>query len=130
MFTVSPDETVFNTITLMSDKNIGAVPVVENDEVVGMLSERDYTRKIALFGKSSKTTKVRDIMTSPITTIEPTHTIDQCMQLITDKRCRHLPVVQGSQIVGMISIGDLVNWTMNAQDAAIEQMESYIAGGY
>jgi CBS domain-containing protein len=128
--TVPPSETVFNAITLMSEKNIGAVPVVENDRVIGILSERDYTRKIALHGKSSKTTKVKEIMTSPTNTITPTHTIDQCMQLVTDKRCRHLPVVEGDKIVGMISIGDLVNWIINAQNAALEQMENYISGGY
>lgn len=130
VFTVTPDETVYNAITLMSEKNIGAVPVVDGGKVIGILSERDYTRKIALHGKSSKTTTVKDIMTSPTTTITPDYTIDQCMQLITNKRCRHLPVVKDEVIVGMISIGDLVNWTINAQNAAIEQMENYIAGGY
>ena len=130
IYTVSPSETVFDAITLMSEKNIGAVPVVKDGRVIGILSERDYTRKIALHGKSSKTTEVKEIMTSPTNTITPTHTIDQCMQMVTDKRCRHLPVVEGDTIVGMISIGDLVNWIINAQNAALEQMEHYISGGY
>jgi len=130
VWTVEPDQTVFDAITLMSAKNIGAVPVVEGNRVIGILSERDYTRKIVLHGKSSKTTTVRDIMTSPTTTVAPTATIDECMQLVTDRRCRHLPVVKDDQIVGMISIGDLVNWTISAQNAALEQLENYISGGY
>ncbi len=130
VWTVTPDQTVYDAIRLMAEKNIGAVPVVENTNVIGILSERDYTRKIVLHGKSSKTTTVRDIMTAPTTTVSPTATIDECMQLVTDRRCRHLPVVKDDQIVGMISIGDLVNWTISAQNAALEQLENYISGGY
>lgn len=130
VWTVTPDYTVYEAIQLMSERNVGALPVVEENKVIGILSERDYTRKIVLFGKSSKTTTVRDIMTAPTTTVAPTATIDECMNLVTDKRCRHLPVVKDNQIVGMISIGDLVNWTISAQNAALEQMENYISGGY
>jgi CBS domain-containing protein len=130
VWTVTPAHTVYDAIRLMSEKNIGAVPVVEEAKVVGILSERDYTRKIVLHGKSSKTTKVGEIMTAPTTTVSPTATIDECMQLVTNRRCRHLPVVKDDQIVGMISIGDLVNWTISAQNAALEQLENYISGGY
>jgi len=130
VWTVTPDQTVYDAIRLMAEKNIGAVPVIEETTVIGIFSERDYTRKIILHGKSSKTTTVRDIMTSPTTTVSPTATIDECMQLVTDRRCRHLPVVKDDQIVGMISIGDLVNWTISAQSAALEQLENYISGGY
>jgi CBS domain-containing protein len=130
VWTVTPDQTVYDAIRLMAEKNIGAVPVVDDNNVIGILSERDYTRKIVLHGKSSRTTTVRDIMTAPTTTVSPTATIDECMQLVTDRRCRHLPVVKDDQIVGMISIGDLVNWTISAQNAALEQLENYISGGY
>jgi len=130
VWTVTPDATVYEAISLMADRNIGAVPVVEAGRVVGILSERDYTRKIALKGRSSRDTKVREIMASPVITINTHATMDACMQLITRHRVRHLPVLEGEALAGMISIGDLVNWTMQAQSAALEQMENYIMGGY
>lgn len=130
VWTVSPETTVYDAIKLMSDRNIGAVPVVEGGQVTGILSERDYTRKVVLCGKSSRTTAVGDIMSSPVRTVEPTDSIEACMQIVSSKRCRHLPVVSHGKLVGMISIGDLVNWTISAQSAALEQMESYIMGGY
>lgn len=130
VWTVTPDAAVFDAISLMSNRNIGAVPVVDGSEVIGILSERDYTRKIALKGRSSKETKVREIMTCPVVTIAVDATIDCCMQMVTRQRVRHLPVLDAGKLVGMISIGDLVNWTISAQNAAIEQMESYIMGGY
>lgn len=130
VWTVAPDAAVFEAISLMASKNIGAVPVVEDSGVIGVLSERDYTRKVALKGRSSKETKVREIMSSPAVTISLDATVDCCMQMVTKKRVRHLPVLDGERLVGMISIGDLVNWTISAQNAALEQMESYIMGGY
>lgn len=130
VWTISPQATVFDAISKMAEKNIGAMPVVEAGQVVGLISERDYTRKVALKGKSSRETTVGEIMASPVVTVTPMTTIDACMQLITRQRIRHLPVVENGQLTGMISIGDLVNWIISAQDAALEQMESYIMGGY
>ncbi len=130
VWTIESRATVFEAITRMAEKNIGAMPVVDDGQLVGLISERDYTRKIALMGKSSRETTVGEIMASPVITVTPNATVDTCMQLVSRKRVRHLPVVEGDRLVGMISIGDLVNWTISAQSAAIEQMESYIMGGY
>lgn len=130
VWTIGPQAKVFDAITLMAEKNIGAMPVVDAGQVVGLISERDYTRKVALKGKSSRETTVGEIMASPVVTVTSATTIDACMQLVTRQRIRHLPVVEGGRLIGMISIGDLVNWIISAQDAALDQMESYIMGGY
>jgi CBS domain-containing protein len=130
VWTIESHATVFDAIRKMAEKNIGAMPVVDGGELVGLISERDYTRKVALMGKSSRETKVSEIMASPVITVTPTATVDTCMQLVSRKRVRHLPVIEDGRLIGMISIGDLVNWTISAQSAAIEQMESYIMGGY
>ena len=129
VWTVSPDTMVFDAIQLMADKNIGALLVTEHDRVIGVMSERDYTRKIALKGKSSKQTPVREIISGKVVSANPSHTVEDCMRLMTDHRVRHLPVLAGDEILGIVSIGDLVNWIISAQDAAIAQMESYISGG-
>jgi CBS domain-containing protein len=130
VWSIAPHATVFDAIALMAEKNIGALPVVEAGRLIGILSERDYTRKVILHGKSSRETTTREIMTSPVTTVGPATSIDACMQLITQRRIRHLPVVADGRLTGMISIGDLVNWIISAQSAALEQMENYIHGGY
>ena len=130
LWTVSPNSTVFDAIRLMSDKNIGALLVMEGRRLVGMFSERDYTRKVILRGKSSKTTAVREIISTPVISVEPQSTIEECMRLMTEHRIRHLPVLDGETVVGIISIGDLVNWIISAQDMAISQMEDYICGKY
>jgi CBS domain-containing protein len=130
VWSIAPHAKVFDAIALMAEKNIGALPVVEAGRIIGILSERDYTRKVILHGKSSRETTVREIMTSPVTTVGPATSIDACMQLITQRRIRHLPVVADGRLTGMISIGDLVNWIISAQSAALEQMENYIHGGY
>lgn len=130
VWTVEPNATVFEAISLMAEKNIGAVPVTDGGRLAGILSERDYTRNVALKGKSSRETRVSEIMASPVITIPADATIDCCMQLVTRHRVRHLPVLDNDRLVGMVSIGDLVNWTISAQNAALEQMESYIMGGY
>jgi CBS domain-containing protein len=127
---ISPDATVFEAIKLMSDKNIGALPVMSEGILLGIFTERDYTRKIALMGKTSKDTRVREVFSHEVICVSPEHSIEECMRLMTENRVRHLPVVQNSEVVGIISIGDLVNWTISAQDATIAQMEQYIAGGY
>lgn len=128
VFSISPDATVFEAIQLMAEKNVGALPVMLNDQLLGVVSERDYTRKVALKGRSSREAKVKEIISSPVVSANPGHGIEECMRLMTHHRIRHLPVLDGNQVVGIVSIGDLVNWTMLAQDAAIEQLESYIAG--
>jgi CBS domain-containing protein len=125
---ISPEATVFDAIKLMAEKNIGALPVISNGRLAGIFSERDYTRKIALAGKTSKQTFVKEIVSTDVITVAPDESVEECMRLMTEHRIRHLPVLQHDELVGIISIGDLVNWIISAQDAAIEQMESYIGG--
>ena len=129
LWSISPEATVFEAIKLMAEKNIGALPVVAGDRLVGLFTERDYARKIALHGKSSKDTRVREIISSQVITVAPQDSVEDCMKLMTENRVRHLPVMNGANIAGIISIGDLVNWIISAQDAQIAQMEQYIAGG-
>lgn len=128
IWTVSPEATVFEAIQLMAEKNVGALLVTEGDRLLGVLSERDYTRKVALKGKSSKELKVREILSDQVTTVTPNHTIEDCMRLMTENRIRHLPVLEGSRLKGIVSIGDLVNWTISAQTTTIRQLETYITG--
>jgi CBS domain-containing protein len=129
LWSVSPDASVFDAIRLMADKNIGALLVQTTDgRLAGLLTERDYTRKVALMGKSSRETRVREITAPDPPTVTPEDTVEQCMKLMTEKRVRHLPVVNHGQVTGIVSIGDLVNWTISTQNATIEQMERYIAG--
>ncbi len=130
VWSVTPDTTVFEAIRLMAERNVGALPVMEGDRLVGIMSERDYARKVALLGKNSRSTPVREILTPALHTVTPRTTIAECMALMTDKRIRHLPVLEGGKVVGIISIGDLVNWIIHAQAAAIDQLQAYIAGGY
>ena len=129
VWSISPEATVFDAIQMMADKNIGALLVTQADRLVGILTERDYTRKVALKGKSSKQTAVKEILSGQVVHVTPDHTVEECMRLMTQNRIRHLPVVEGKNLMGIISIGDLVNWIINSQNAAIEQMEQYIAGG-
>lgn len=128
VWSISPDATVFEAIRVLAEKNIGALPVMEGDRLAGIFSERDYTRKIALEGRSSRDTLVREIVSMPVISVTPHHTIEDCMRLMTDNRVRHLPVMEGQKVVGILSIGDLVNWIISAQSSTIEQMEAYIAG--
>lgn len=130
LWSVTPETTVFDAIKLMAEKNIGALPVLAADgRLVGVFTERDYTRKVALAGKSSKETHVREIIAAEVVTVAPEDSVENCMKLMTEKRVRHLPVVNGGKVAGIISIGDLVNWIISTQNATIEQMERYIAGG-
>jgi len=128
VWSVSPETMVFDAIQLMADKNIGALLVIEENKLIGILSERDYTRKIALKGKSSKQTSVREILSGQVIHATPDHTIEECMRLMTDHRVRHLPVLDGEKICGLVSIGDLVNWIISAQTTPIEQLQTYISG--
>jgi len=125
---VAPDAMVFDAIQLMSDKNVGALLVIERKRLVGIISERDYTRKVALKGKSSKQTKVREILSEQVIRVTPSHSIEDCMRLMTEHRIRHLPVVNEDEVVGIISIGDLVNWIISAQTSTIFQLQTYISG--
>jgi CBS domain-containing protein len=126
---ITPEASVFDAIQLMADKNIGALPVLSRGLMIGIFTERDYTRKIALMGKTSKDTRVLDVLDDEVICVSPDNSVEECMQLMTEHRIRHLPVVEGEKLLGIISIGDLVNWIISAQNSAIEQMEQYIAGG-
>jgi CBS domain-containing protein len=128
VWTIAPEATVFEAIQLMSDKNVGALLVTERERLIGIISERDYTRKVALKGKSSKELKVRDIIPERVLSVTPHHTVEDCMRLMTEQRVRHLPVLDGQQITGVVSIGDLVNWIISAQSTTIRQLETYISG--
>jgi CBS domain-containing protein len=127
---ISPQATVYEALEKLAEKNCGALVVVDGADLVGILSERDYVRKVILKGYSSRNLKVSEIMSSPAITVSPKATIDECMQRMTDKRCRHLPIVDEGKLVGVVSIGDLVNWIMTAQDQTITQLEDYITGKY
>jgi CBS domain-containing protein len=128
VWSIGPEAMVFDAIQLMSDKNIGALLVTHDDRLVGILTERDYTRKIALKGKSSKQTAVKEILSGQVIHVTPDHTIEECMRLMTDHRVRHLPVLEADRIVGVISIGDLVNWIISAQSSTINLLQTYISG--
>ncbi|MFO1484651.1 MAG: CBS domain-containing protein [Verrucomicrobiaceae bacterium] len=130
LWTIAPDVTVFEAIKLMSEKNVGALPVVDGGRLIGIISERDYMSKVAIKGKSSKETPVRDIMTQNVVTVSPDQSVSECMSIITQQRVRHLPVVENATLVGVVSIGDLVRWIIATQKMTIEQLEKYIAGGY
>jgi len=128
VYSISAEATVFEALQLMDEKNVGALLVKSGDQLLGVMSERDYARKVALKGKTSRETRVRDIISSPPITAIPSDTVEDCMKRMTSNRVRHLPIIEGDKLVGVVSIGDLVNWTISAQDATIEQLESYIRG--
>ena len=130
VWSLGPDATVFEAIGLMAEKRIGALLVLSHGKLCGIISERDYARKVILLGHSSKETLVRQIMSSNVVTVTPEHTIAECMQLITHHRIRHLPVVEGDAPIGVISIGDVVNSIMTAQAETIRHLNNYIKGGY
>ena len=128
IWTIEPEEPVLDAIQIMADKHIGALPVVRGEELVGIVSERDYARKVILLGRSSSDTPVWQIMSSPVVTVAPDQDVRQCMQLMTHRRIRHLPVVEKGKLVGIISIGDLVKAVIEEQQHTIDQLERYIAG--
>ncbi|MBV8900436.1 MAG: CBS domain-containing protein [Verrucomicrobia bacterium] len=130
VWSIAPDATVFEAIQLMAEKNVGALPVVQNDQLVGIISERDYTRKVILQGKSSKETPVRDIMTQRLVTADPDDRVSECMQRVTENRVRHLPVLEGNKLIGILSIGDLLAWLIAAQRNAIDNLERYVTGDF
>jgi CBS domain-containing protein len=128
VLTVSPDTSVFGALGVMAEKNVGAVLVVEGERLVGIFSERDYARKVILKGKASKETPVREVMSSTVLYVTPQRTIEECMVLMTEKRVRHLPVLEGERLVGVISIGDIVKEIIAEQEFMIDQLQNYITG--
>jgi CBS domain-containing protein len=129
LWQISPEATVFDAIKLMAEKNIGSLLVMSHGILAGIFTERDYTRKIALAGKTSKQTLVKEILSRKVVTVTSNDSVEDCMRLMTENRVRHLPVLQNGEVIGIVSIGDLVNWIISAQDATIAQMEQYITGG-
>ncbi len=130
IWTIGPDASVYDAVALMADKRVGALPVVYAGRLAGIISERDYARKIILHGRNSRETKVREIMVDPVLFVTPQKSVEDCMRLMTERRVRHLPVVEGETVTGIISIGDVVNWIMTSQEETIQHLQSYIAGGY
>lgn len=131
VWSIAPDDSVFDALKLMSEKGVGALPVVESGELVGIVSERDYARKIVLKGKSSRNTPVEAIMTKDVVTIDPTQKLNACMTMMTEKRIRHLPVCVGGEMVGIISIGDVLKEIIAEQGTFIQDLQNYIEGkGY
>ncbi|HEX5463886.1 MAG TPA: CBS domain-containing protein [Burkholderiales bacterium] len=128
VYTIGSDSRVYEALCLMADKDVGALMVTEAGRLVGVISERDYARKVILHGKSSHDIPVRDIMSGTVVTVRPEQTVDDCMALMTERRIRHLPVVDGGKLVGVLSIGDLVKETISQQQFTIDQLESYIKG--
>lgn len=128
IWSVTPDATVYNVLKTMSEKEIGSVLVMEDDKLVGIVTERDYARKVALLDKSSKNTPVRDIMTRRVLCVSPERSVEECMALMSDQRARHLPVLDHKKVVGIVSIGDLVKAIMHDQQILIDQLQQYITG--
>ncbi len=130
ILTIEPDASVYDAIAMMAENSIGALLVVSNGLLVGIMSERDYARKVVLQSRSSKDTRVSDIMSTPVITVSPAHTVEECMRLMTDKRIRHLPVIDGETIAGIVSIGDLVRSVITLQGETIQYLQQYINGQY
>jgi CBS domain-containing protein len=130
IFWVAPEETVYQAVAMMAEKSVGALLVLSGGKLTGIVSERDYARKVILKGKHSHEIQVRDIMSSPVYTVTPDHSVEDCMRTITVHRVRHLPVMEGDALLGMISIGDVVRSIISTQAHTIDQLNSYIEGRY
>lgn len=130
IWTTQLQDSVYEAIRLMGEKNIGALVAIEDGKVIGVLSERDYSRKVVLQGRTSRDTLVGDILSRPAITVDSKDSIERCMQIMTGNRIRHLPVVDGNELIGLVSIGDLVSWVMQSQRHTIQQLQGYISGEY
>jgi CBS domain-containing protein len=130
VFSISSEQFIFDALTLMAEKRIGALVVRDGDKLSGIFSERDYARRVVLAGRSSREMKVKEIMTIDVVTVTKESTVSECMQHMTNRRCRHLPVMDGDKVVAVVSLGDLVGWIMSTQDKAIHELEDYIGGEY
>lgn len=128
VWSIAPDAPVYDALKLMADKNVGALIVLDGEKLVGVISERDYARKVILKGKSARDTPVREIMTREVICVSPKRTVEECMALMTDKRIRHLPVLEEDRLIGVVSIGDVVKSVISEQEFIIEQLENYITG--
>ncbi|MFT5137405.1 MAG: CBS domain-containing protein [Arenicella sp.] len=130
IWSLAPNDSVFEALELMADKNVSGLLIVKDEKLVGIFTERDYARKLILKGKFSKDTEVGDLMTKNVLYVEPNNTIEDCMKLMTDKRIRHLPVMNKGQLIGIVTIGDLVKQIISEQETTIHQLENYISGSY